>query len=618
MSAIALLVVGLCAFATGYLVYSRYIARYIYRLDPSFRTPAHEFEDGVDYVPTNRHVLFGHHFTSVAGAAPIVGPAIAVIWGWVPAFLWVVLGTIFAGAVHDFGALWVSVRHKGQSMGTLTEAIIGGRARTLFLLIIFFLLLMVNAVFAVVIANLFIATPGAVFPIWMEIPVAIAVGFLVYRTRTGILIPSIVALLLLYLFVWIGQYMPYGLPDLFHFAPTAKQIAAASGDMTAAAGAAAKDGVRAGWVILMLIYGFVASSLPVWVLLQPRDYINSHQLFVALAVIFAGIFVVNPPVVAPAINHALPADAPGWFPLLFITIACGAISGFHGLVASGTTSKQVDKETDERLVGYGGAIGEGTLALTSILATAAGFGLAVGVDGWRQHYATFAAASSGGVGAFVKGVAVFAEGIGIPVAVATIFAAVVVISFAATTMDTGVRLQRYIIQELGTQYDIGFLKNGLVATIVAVATVGLLALGVDRGAGGMRIWPLFGTTNQLTGGLTLLVITIFLLSLRRRAWVTAVPMVFLFLMTTWAMFNQLSKAFADKSWLIFLFGAAVLVLEIWLILEAIAALRAVLTTHRLPAAAHPADRVDYEKDLPHGPRPTVDRTAPPDREAHDD
>lgn len=591
MSAITLLLVGLAAFATGYLVYSRYVARWIYRLDPEFATPAHQFEDGVDYVPTNRHVLFGHHFTSVAGAAPIVGPAIAVIWGWLPAFLWVVLGTIFAGAVHDFGALWISVRHRGHSIGTLTQGIIGSRARTLFLLIIFVLLLMVNAVFAVVIANLFIANPGAVFPIWMEIPTAILVGLLVYRTRLGILGPSLGALLLLYIYIVIGQYVPLELPDFFGFAPTAAQLAASNGDMAAAQAAAHTDGVRAGWVILLLLYGFIASSLPVWVLLQPRDYINSHQLFVALAVIFLGVLATNPPVLAPALSQHLPADAPSWFPLLFITIACGAISGFHGLVASGTTSKQLDRETDARYVGYGGAVGEGTLALTSILATTAGFAIYAGADGWRAHYASFAQASAGGTSAFVNGIGVFAEGIGIPHAIAVIFAAVVVISFAATTMDTGVRLQRYILEELGSQYDLKPLKNGVIATMFAVVTVGALALGVDRGAGGMRIWPLFGTTNQLTGALTLLVLTIYLLSLRRNAWVTALPMLFLFVMTTWAMIGQLSGYFGSQ-WLLFAVGAAIFALELWLIMEAAIALRRVLRTHELPGAAE--EKVYYD------------------------
>jgi carbon starvation protein len=580
VSAIALLVVGVFAFLTGYQVYSRYISRRIYRLDPDFVTPAHEFEDGVDYLPTNRHVLFGHHFTSVAGAAPIVGPAIAVIWGWLPAFLWVVLGTVFAGAVHDFGALWISTRHKGNSIGTLTEQIVGARARVLFLLIIFFLLLLVNAVFAVVIANLFVANPGAVLPVWGSLVVAVIVGLLIYRTGVGILWPSLAALAVLYLLIWLGQYVPFTLPDLFGFAPGAEQIEASRGDLAAAQAAAHTDGMRAGWVIVLFVYAFFASVLPVWLLLQPRDYVNSHQLFVALAIIFLGVLIVNPKVVAPAINTALPADAPSWFPLLFITIACGAISGFHGLVASGTSSKQLDKETDARYVGYGGMVGEGTLALTSILATTAGFALVVGVDGWHAHYGSWASASSGATAAFVSGVGVLAEGIGIPQGVAVIFAAVVVISFAATTMDTGVRLQRYIIAELGAQYKVKAAQNRWVATFVAVVACAVLALGLDRGAGGMRLWPLFGTTNQLTGALTLLVVTLFLVKLRRPIWVTVVPMVFLLFMTTWAMVLNLVRYYTDSQAVLLAVGGAIFVLELWLVFEAVGAIRSALAARR--------------------------------------
>jgi len=583
VSAIALLLVGLSAFLTGYLVYSRYIAQRIYRLDPDFVTPAHELQDGVDYVPTNRHVLFGHHFTSVAGAAPIVGPAIAVIWGWLPAFLWVVLGTIFAGAVHDFGALWISTRHKGNSIGTLTEQIVGGRARVLFLLVIFFLLLLVNAVFAVVIANLFIANPGAVLPVWGSLVIALVVGTLIYRAGVRILWPSLAALLLLYGLIWLGQYAELALPDLLGFAPTPAQVSTAAGDATAAAEAARIDGIRASWVIILFVYAFFASVLPVWLLLQPRDYVNSHQLFVALGIIFLGVFVVNPPVVAPAVNRALPPDAPSWFPLLFITIACGAISGFHGLVASGTSAKQLDREPDARYVGYGGMIGEGTLALTSILATTAGFALFVGQDGWLEHYGTWAGASSGATGAFVNGVGVLAEGLGIPHDVAVIFAAVVVISFAATTMDTGVRLQRYIISELGVQYRIGIAQNRWIATLVAVTSCAVLALGIDRGAGGMRLWPLFGTTNQLTGALTLLVLTLFLVKLRRPLWVTVIPMAFLLFMTTWAMVVNLLRYVHESEVLLLVVGGIIFVLELWLIFEAVRAVRDALRRRDLPA-----------------------------------
>ncbi|MEJ2371028.1 MAG: carbon starvation protein A [Gemmatimonadales bacterium] len=580
MSAIVLLVVGVSAFLTGYLVYSRYIARRIYQLDPDFVTPAHQFEDGVDFVPTNKHVLFGHHFTSVAGAAPIVGPAIAVIWGWLPAFLWVVLGTVFAGAVHDFAALWISTRHKGNSIGTLTQSIVGDRARVLFLFVIFFLLLMVNAVFAVIIANLFMSNPGAVLPVWGSLAVALVVGFLIYRTGAGILLPSIAALLILYALIWFGQYVPFELPDMIGFGPTEAQVQAAGGEMAIAAEAARADGLRVGWIVVLFIYTYVASVLPVWLLLQPRDYVNGHQLFVALALIGAAVFVTHPRVVAPAINLSLPADAPNWLPLLFITIACGAISGFHGLVGSGTSSKQLNKQTDARYVGYGGALGEGTLAVTSIIATTAGFALFVGLDGWHEHYGSWASASAGATTAFVNGVGVLAEGLGIPHAVATIFAAVIVISFAATSLDTSVRLQRYIIGELGVQYRVKVLQNRWLATLVAVGSSALLALGLDRGAGGMRIWPLFGTTNQLLAGLTLLIVSLFLLRLRRPAWVTVVPMSFVLVMTTWAMVLNLIRYRSESQTLLLAVGSAIFVLELWLLFEAVAAVRRLLAARR--------------------------------------
>jgi carbon starvation protein len=565
--------VGFAAFLTGYRIYSKFLARRIYQLDPDFKTPAHEFEDGVDFVPTNKHVLFGHHFTSVAGAAPIVGPAIAVIWGWLPAFLWVVLGTIFAGAVHDLGTLWISTRHKANSIGTLAESLIGSRARVLFLLIIFFLLLLVNAVFAVVIANRFIGSPGAVLPVWGTLAIALVLGILIYRARIGLLWPSIGALILIYALIWLGQYAPFELPDFFNFAPSEAQLSAAQGEAAVAATAAHTDGVRAGWIMILLVYAFFASVLPVWLLLQPRDYINSHQLFVALGLISLGIIITNPEVIAPAINRDLPEDAPNWFPLLFITIACGAISGFHGLVASGTSSKQLNKETDARYVGYGGMIGEGTLAVISILATTAGFAVFVGVDGWHQHYGTWASASTGATTAFVNGVGVIAEGVGLPHNVAVIFAAVVVISFAATTMDTGMRLQRYIISELGVQYRVKIVQNRWIATFIAVASCAVLALGIDRGAGGMRLWPLFGTTNQLTAGLSLLVITLFLLRLGRAIWPTVIPMIFLMFMTTWAMVENLIRYFSDSQVLLFCVGGVIFVLELWLVFEAVAALR---------------------------------------------
>ena len=405
--------------------------------------------------------------------------------------------------------------------------------------------------------------------------VALIVGFLIYRTGAGILLPSLGALAVLYLMIWFGQYLPLELPDLIGFGPSEAQLTAAGSDAAVAAEAARADGQRVGWIVVLFVYTFIASVLPVWLLLQPRDYVNGHQLFVALAIIGAGVLVTNPEVVAPAVNTSLPGDAPSWFPLLFITIACGAISGFHGLVGSGTSSKQLNKDTDARYVGYGGALGEGTLAVTSIIACTAGFAVFVGLDGWHAHYGTWASASAGATAAFVNGVGVLAEGIGIPSRVATIFAAVVVISFAATTLDTSIRLQRYIIGELGVEYRVKIVQNRWMATLIAVVACALLALGLDRGAGGMRLWPLFGTTNQLLAGLSLLIITLFLFRQKRPVWVTIIPMSFLLVMTTWAMVLNLRRFAGESQTLLLVVGGAIFVLEIWLLFEAAAAIRRV-------------------------------------------
>ncbi|MAG65958.1 MAG: carbon starvation protein A, partial [Pseudomonadales bacterium] len=325
MSAAILLLIGLVLMSLGYLIYSRFIAQRIYRLDPDFRTPAHEFEDGIDFVPTNRFVLWGHHFTSVAGAAPIVGPAIAVIWGWLPAFLWVVMGTIFFAGVHDMGAIWASVRNKAKSVGSLTGDVVGKRARSIFMIVIFLVLLMVNAVFAVVIAKLMMNFPTAVLPVWGAIVVALIVGQLIYRRIVSLPVVSVIGVVALYALIWAGPSVPIQMPA---------EVAGMSGNAV--------------WILLLFLYAGIASVLPVWMLLQPRDYINGLQLFVGLLILYGAIALLNPVLVAPMINNDVPAGTPSLLPLLFVTIACGAISGFHGLVASGTTSKQLNKETDAR------------------------------------------------------------------------------------------------------------------------------------------------------------------------------------------------------------------------------------------------------------------------------
>ena len=547
MSAILLLVLGLGGMAAGYFVYSRFIAEKIYKLDPDFRTPAHEFEDGVDFVPTNRFVLWGHHFTSVAGAAPIVGPAIAVIWGWLPAFLWVVLGTIFFAGVHDSGAIWASVRNRAKSVGSLTGEVVGGRARSVFMIVIFLVLLMVNAVFGVVIAKLLINNPGAVVPVWGAIAVALVIGQLIYRRKIGLGLVSVVGVVALYALIYIGPSVPVTLPE-----------------------STAGLSPNAMWILILFGYAAIASLLPVWVLLQPRDYINGLQLFVGLILLYGAVIIASPTVVAPMINFGVPEGTPSMLPLLFVTIACGAISGFHGLVASGTTSKQLDKETDARFVGYFGAVGEGALALAAIIAATAGF---ASLADWQAVYTSF---GQGSLTAFVDGGAfILAAGTGMEVTVAATLLTVMAALFAGTTMDTGLSLQRYIFQEWGEIYNIGWMRKALPATLLSVASCLILAFGAGGadGSGGLLIWPLFGTTNQLLAGLTLLVITVMLVRRGRPTFYTLGPLVFLLVMTLAALLMQLRDFFEKENWFLLGLDLVVLVAAVLVTLECVAALR---------------------------------------------
>jgi carbon starvation protein len=543
MQSLMIVALGIAGMSFGWFVYSRFIATKIYQLDPDFVTPAHEFNDGVDFHPTNKYVLWGHHFTSVAGAAPIVGPAIAVYWGWVPAVLWVTLGTIFFAGVHDFGALWASARHKGKSIGALSEEVIGKRTRALFMVVIFLVLLMVNAVFGVVIAGAFVNTPSAVFPAWSAIFVALIIGQLVHR-KFNLMVLSIGGVIALYFSVYAGSVIPLELPEAM-FGLTA----------------------NANWIIILFIYAAIASMLPVWVLLQPRDFINGMQLFVGLILLYGAVLLSLPDISAPAFNQQMAADAPPLVPLLFVTIACGAVSGFHGIVSSGTSSKQLNKETDARFVGYLGAVGEGSLALITLVAVSS-VALAASPEIWHEIYDQYGTA---GAGTFIQGGAqMITNGWGLPFGIAQTLLATMVVLFAGTTMDSGVRLQRYIIQEWGEIYNIPLFKKGVLATLVAVTCCLLLAFGAGgaSGSGGLIIWPLFGSTNQILAGLTLLVISVMLMKYGRPARYTMVPMIFVLVTSSWAALIKLQEFYEAGNWLLVTIDVVVVITTFMVILEA--------------------------------------------------
>jgi len=562
VNSILVAVLGIISLALGYRFYSKFLAERIFRLDPDYVTPAHRYQDGVDFVPTNKFVLWGHHFTSVAGAAPILGPAIAVYWGWLPAFLWVILGTIFAAGIHDFGTLVLSVRHKGQSIGTMAHRLIGQRAKILFLFIILILVLMVNAVFAWVIANLFITFPSSVVPVFIQIPLAIWIGHAVYKRQKKMLIPSLIALAIMYGVAILSSKVGFLQIDLVQY------MGGEGGSGLFGLGSVSTAFFI--WIIILMIYVYIASVLPVWKLLQPRDFINSHQLVVGLGILYAGLLFTNPTITAPVTN--ITPDV-SWFPLLFITIACGAISGFHGLVSSGTTSKQLNNETDARFVGYLGATGEGILALISIIAVVTLFPTKAD---FLATYSSFAEASSSGLGVFVEGASQLAQGLMIPGDVATTIVSIIIVSFAATTLDSAVRLMRYIIAELGVEYKLPAIEKKHVATSIAVISSAALVLLPEGpqgfGSGGYLLWPLFGTANQLLAGISLLLIAVWLRRLGRNYWVALIPMIFVMFMTLWAMFQQVffewSFIGSDSNMLLFVLGAIIFVFAIWISITA--------------------------------------------------
>ena len=528
----------LVAYVLVYRFYARYLGARIFKLDPTRSTPAHEMEDGVDYVPCRRVVLFGHHYASIAGLAPMLGPAIAVIWGWLPGMLWVVLGTLFIGAVHDFGALVVSMRHRGLSIGKVAEDLIGKRAKSIFLLIILFLICLVMGVFVRVVAGLFTVAfyPGSVFPTFTLMVVAMVMGWAIYKRSAAVGKTTAVGFVLMLASIVIGSQIAK--PDL----PTET------------------------WVLILLAYAFAASTLPVWLLLQPRDYLNSLLLYLGLGAAYLGFFVLQPSFAAPVVNTHPPA-APPIFPFVFIVIACGAVSGFHGLVSSGTTSKQIDKETDAVPIGYGGMVGESLLGLLAVLACTAGFR---SVEAWSEHYASWTAANSLSekMGTFIDGAALFVSHLGLPIELAQAFIALVAVSFALTSMDSGTRLLRYNIEEIAGSVGLPQLGQRYVAATIAVALIGFFAFyEVSGEPAGLALWSLFGSTNQVLGALTLLTITIYLRQRGSNYWYTFFPMVFMLTVTITAMVLDLRRYWTTGNLLLTLVAASIFALSIWLVVE---------------------------------------------------
>ena len=521
MNAVLVLLIGCAILIVGYIFYGGWLAKQ-WGVDDTKVTPAHELEDGMDYVPAKAPVLMGHHFSSIAGAGPINGPIQAAVFGWLPCMLWILIGGIFFGAVHDYGALFASIRHKGQTLGEVVAANIGERAKKLFIIFSYLTLVLVVAAFASIVAGTFkgfnddgtqnAANASVAMVSILFIVMAIIFGFCVYRRGAPLSVATVVGVIGIVLCLVIGlNFHPIYL----------------SGDV---------------WMWIIGVYILIASVAPVWILLQPRDYLSSFLLYGMMIIAFvgvlgAGIMGQNTALEIPMFTEWKdPMTGLGtMFPALFVTIACGAISGFHSLVGSGTTSKQLDHERDAKPIAYGGMLIECALALISLCAV--GYVWADYVAGTRTPTVVFASGLSGMVSTI--------PGLGATKDVIYTLLVLTVSAFCLTSLDTATRLARYMFQEFwlkpGETYkDVTGIKATLCNPIVATAITVVLGVGLGMTGYG-KIWPLFGAANQLLAGLALLTVCAWLGNIGRNNKMFYIPMVFMMIVTIWSLFQTVTN-----------------------------------------------------------------------------
>jgi len=522
MNSLLVILISIVCFIIAYATYGAWLAKQ-WGVDPKRKTPAHTRGDGVDYVPAKAPVLLGHHFASIAGAGPITGPIAAAIFGWVPVLLWIIIGSIFFGGVHDFGALFASVRHDGRSIGEVIEANIGKTGKKLFSAFAWLTLLLVIAAFTNIVANTFTAVPAAASASVMFMVLSILFGYFVYRKGAPLGISSVVGVIILFCCIVLGNIFPLQLSWNT-------------------------------WVGILVVYIFVASVTPVWILLQPRDYLNSFLLYAMIAGAVLGLLIARPAMVSPAFT-TFKVGSQWLFPMLFVTVACGAISGFHALVGSGTTSKQVDNEGDTKLIGYGSMLIEGVLATIAIITAAY-----IGADKFA------ALADAGGPNnVFSDGIGNFMTSFGVPFEIGKSFVALAVSAFALTSLDTGTRLGRFILEEFfydASKEKQNPLSNRYVSTLVTVVLGGWLAL-----TGWSVIWPIFGSANQLLAGLALLSVAVWLKKSGKNYSMFTIPMTFMLIVTVLALLQLIQTNMAAQNYILVVFPILLLALAVVLAIQ---------------------------------------------------
>jgi carbon starvation protein len=523
MNSLFIVMFAAAAFILAYFLYGKSISRWI-GVDPGRKTPAHTMNDGVDYVPARKQILLGHHFASIAGAAPIIGPIVAVSYGWVPVLLWIIIGGIFIGSVHDFTSMVASVRHRGGSIGEIIERQIGPRGKFFFLIFSWSTLVLVVAVFTDIVSKTLAAVPETATGSVLFMFIAVIFGILLYRFRLPLWMLTIFGVILMAAALYAGYSHPVSLS-------------------------------RTTWAWILFGYIFLASILPVWLLLQPRDYLNSFILYALIILAFLGIIIVRPSMNIPAFTSFSVKGLGSVFPILFVTVACGAVSGFHSLVASGTSAKQISSEADARFVGFGGMLIESMLAVISLVIA----GMFIAAD--------FGKLSANPVELFATGFASMMNTFGADARLAKTFASLAISAFALTSLDTATRLARYAFEEFFSRGDKPartILVNRYSATCVSVFLAGALVLTGK----GLSIWPVFGSANQLLAALALLAVSVWLSRSGRRSFFTVIPMIFMFVMTLTALALMTVSNMRSAHYLLAGVSVILLLLALFLAMEA--------------------------------------------------
>lgn len=532
MGAASIIIISILILLVGYITYGTYAANRL-EVDPHAETPAHKMCDGVDYVPAKWPVLLGHHFASIAGAAPIIGPIVAAAFGWMPVLLWLIIGGIFIGSVHDFCSLIASARHEGKSIGKIIEAHIGRSGKFLFLMFCWAALLLVIAVFTIVAAKTFEAVPSSASSSIMFILLAVMFGLTVYRWNVNLFAATVIGVSILFTCLWLGIKFPV------HISINS-------------------------WIMILLIYIFIASVTPVWILLQPRDYLNSFLLYAVMIFSVYGILSINPEIELPGFTGFEVKGLGYIFPVLFVTVACGAISGFHSLVASGTTSKQLDKETDAKIIGYGGMLAESLLGVVAMITAAV-----LTQNSYQELLKT-----KGPIAVFSQGIGQFMTTLHIPLEVGASLAALAVSAFALTSLDTAARLGRYTFQEFfhdNEKEEQSLLcTNKFIGAAITVIGSGSLAISGKW----KELWPLFGSANQLLAAIAFLAISVWLTKQNKKDTFIKIPMFFMFTVTTVALIFQIKSNLSDNHYFLAIVGSMLLTLSIILAYQGYAELSA--------------------------------------------